>query len=108
MKNYRYLIGVVIGIVLIGGAFLVRNRPLALQESDPTRVIENTPAPTSELVLPTDTVEITEEPTVEAQAENTPTVTIPPTPRTELASTDPSTVNLASGDIQLVELFAFW
>lgn len=31
-----------------------------------------------------------------------------PTPRVGLVATDPSTVNLASGDIQLVEFFAFW
>jgi hypothetical protein len=34
---------------------------------------------------------------------------IRPTPRgNELAASDPSTVNLASGGLQLVELFAFW
>jgi len=32
----------------------------------------------------------------------------PPATKTGLASTDPATVNLASGSIQLVELFAFW
>lgn len=34
--------------------------------------------------------------------------TNPPVAKTSLESTDPSTVNLASGSIQLVELFAFW
>jgi hypothetical protein len=33
---------------------------------------------------------------------------IPPTVRDGLESTDPSVVNLASGEIQLVEFFAFW
>ena len=34
---------------------------------------------------------------------------IKPTPRgNELVATDPSTINLASGQLQLVELFAFW
>jgi len=34
---------------------------------------------------------------------------IKPTPRgNELVATDPSTVNLASGRLQLVEFFAFW
>ena len=32
----------------------------------------------------------------------------PPTVRTELAATDPATVNLASGKPTLVEFFAFW
>ena len=31
-----------------------------------------------------------------------------PTARTGLESTDPGTVNLASGEIQLIEAFAFW
>jgi len=31
-----------------------------------------------------------------------------PTARIELESTNPATVKLASGDIQLIELFAFW
>jgi len=30
------------------------------------------------------------------------------TPRTGLESTDPATVSLASGEIQLIEVFAFW
>ncbi len=31
-----------------------------------------------------------------------------PTPRSGLESTDPATVSLASGEIQLIEVFAFW
>ena len=31
-----------------------------------------------------------------------------PSTRTQLEATDPATVNLASGQLQLVELFAFW
>ena len=31
-----------------------------------------------------------------------------PAPRTELVATDPATVSLASGKVQLVEFFAFW
>ena len=31
-----------------------------------------------------------------------------PTPRTGLESTDPATVSLATGEIQLIEAFAFW
>lgn len=45
------------------------------------------------------------------------TPTLPPTPtaaepqaqaRTELIATDPDTVELASGQVQLIEFFAFW
>lgn len=32
----------------------------------------------------------------------------PPPLKTELQATNPSTVNLASGELQLVEFFAFW
>jgi hypothetical protein len=32
----------------------------------------------------------------------------PPPVKTELEASDPSSVNLASGEIQLVEFFAFW
>ena len=44
--------------------------------------------------------ESTEEAVIEEQA--------PPAPREGLESTDPATVNLASGQLQLVEVFAFW
>jgi len=44
--------------------------------------------------------ESTEEAVIEEQA--------PPAPRAGLESTDPATVNLASGQLQLVEVFAFW
>jgi hypothetical protein len=37
-----------------------------------------------------------------------PTQPAAPTIRTELAATDPATVNLASGQPTLVEFFAFW
>lgn len=37
-----------------------------------------------------------------------PTQPAAPTIRTELAATDPATVNLASGKPSLVEFFAFW
>jgi hypothetical protein len=37
-----------------------------------------------------------------------PTAALAPIVRTELEATDPSTVSLASGELQLVEFFAFW
>ncbi len=33
---------------------------------------------------------------------------VKPTPRPDLHASDPSTVSLASGQLQLVEFFAFW
>lgn len=35
-------------------------------------------------------------------------VSVKPTPRPDLHASDPSTVSLASGQVQLVEFFAFW
>lgn len=107
MKQYRYLVGVLAGIVLIVGAVYVLNRS---QPQDGSEIVleteEQVQVPDTQ-ALPTSTSEIAQNPTEEV-LENTPTVTIPPTPRTEMEGTDPSTVNLASGDIQLVEIFAFW
>ncbi|MCI0521052.1 MAG: hypothetical protein L0Z70_12465 [Chloroflexi bacterium] len=42
----------------------------------------------------------------------TPEDTVPPeviaTPRPGMEATDPATVNLASGEVQFIEFFAFW
>lgn len=37
-----------------------------------------------------------------------PSESSPPPLKTELQATNPSTVNLVSGDLQLVEFFAYW
>ena len=37
-----------------------------------------------------------------------PAEVVKPTPRPDLHASDPSTVSLASGQLQLVEFFAFW
>ena len=62
---------------------------------------DSLPAPTSQVVgeaSPTD-----------ASADPAPTEqVIRPTPRPDLHASDPSTVSLASGQVQLVEFFAFW
>ena len=56
--------------------------------------------------------DISESPQSEAAPESemeTQTQELKPTPRgNELVATNPTTVNLASGQLQLVELFAFW
>ena len=53
------------------------------------------------------------EATVESNVAEEPNETLPeemavPAPRTDLYATDPAAVSLASGDVQLVEMFAFW
>ena len=50
----------------------------------------------------------TQTPATDVADQTKSTGTAQPTPRTELEGTDPDTVNLASGNFQLVELFAFW
>lgn len=50
----------------------------------------------------------TSQPVEEAQAGDTDSPAAPPTPRQDLHASDPSTVSLASGQLQLVEFFAFW
>lgn len=107
MKQNRYLVLILVGIVLVAGVVFLVNRPQAQQESEPILATDEEIQATETLTSPTQTSEIAQNPTVTVQ-ENTPTTTIPPTPRTEMEGTDPTTVNLASGDVQLVEIFAFW
>jgi outer membrane biosynthesis protein TonB len=59
---------------------------------------------TRELTAPGEVDETTQpaEPTEE------PTEMPAPTPRTELQATNPREVNLASGELQFVEFFAYW
>jgi flagellar basal body-associated protein FliL len=60
-------------------------------------VVADTEVPATDIQVSS---ESTEEVVVDEQA--------PPAPRAGLESTDPATVNLASGQLQLVEVFAFW
>ncbi len=48
------------------------------------------------------------EPTTEGISSTETSERVEPTARVGLQGTDPETVNLASGDIQLIEFFAFW
>lgn len=62
--------------------------------------IEELPAPPTIEIVPTATEETVKEP---------PPVAIVPTSRgNALHATDPGTVNIASGQPQLIEFFAFW
>jgi len=53
-------------------------------------------------------VQAQSDPTDEVDGDDNPEQAGVPTPRAGLESTDPATVHLASGDIQLIEFFAFW
>jgi flagellar basal body-associated protein FliL len=114
MENRKILIWITIGVLIIGGlAYIVwpKNGQInvangidgaqqaTLAEQDATE-IQPTIVDTA-----TEEQEEAESSTSEAAAA---TENQAPTPRQELMSTDPQTVNLSSGDIQLIELFAFW
>lgn len=47
-------------------------------------------------------------PTQEPEPESDQVSEVVPTPKAGLVATDPTTVNLASGEPKLVEFFAFW
>jgi hypothetical protein len=114
MEKRKLIIWVVIGVFLVGGiGYIVWPKTAPDSVGEGTETTEQ-PAATEQVVIepsPTrgdvgsDGVTETQPPTSEAVV----ATEIPkPTPRQGLVSTDPQTVNLASGDIQLVELFAFW
>jgi hypothetical protein len=106
MKNYQFLIFILIGVVLIGGASMLL-RPGGgeeIIENEIDEIIETETLAES----PTAAGQVIESPTMESTLENTAEAAIPPTPRLGLESTDPASVELASGKLQLVEIFAFW
>jgi hypothetical protein len=91
--------------------------------SDETPLAADAVEAATEIPLSTDTPEMEEvaataEPSAtddvdeaEALAEedaNLEAQTVAPTPRADLYATDPASVTLASGKVQLVELFAYW
>ena len=114
MENRKILIWVVVGVILVGGIAYIAwpeksqgivEAPMDdTQEPDMTEqvIVEASPTsgePASDGVTESES----------SNSEGTAATDAPaPTPRQELVNTDPNTVNLASGDLQLVELFAFW
>ena len=106
MRDKNKIISVLlIALLLIGIAvvFVVTGR------NERTEQITDQSAQVEEIVNADTEVPITE---VQEAAESTEEAVIeeqaPPAPRAGLESTDPATVNLASGQLQLVEVFAFW
>ena len=97
---------VVILLIGIAGVFIFGSRQGSQEELTATvasEVKSNEVVVTEEVTQATSAVENTPE-TAEVAVEES----ILPTPRTSLESTDPAVVSLASGEIQLVEFFAFW
>ena len=108
MKKFRSLIFILVGIVVVGGTVYALTLFQSNAGPDPTLVVNEEVEKATDLNEPLENVGVNVAPTQEQKQGNTSTVSILPTPRVDLESTDPSSVNLASGGLQLVELFAFW
>lgn len=108
MENKRYLILIFVGLLAVGGITYALLPLPANREAEPAATSEMELVPATEVNPPTETAQSVEMQTAVPALEDMPTETVPPTPRTELEGTDPASVNLASGNLQLVELFAFW
>ncbi len=106
MKNSRlkYLLSGLFALSLILASCSQAQRSVKTEQ--PTTAVEAISSPES--VVTTDTQMKTVEENEPGPIEATEESTEKPTPRAGLVATDPSTVSLASGEIQLVEFFAFW
>ena len=102
------LIGVAIFIIVLSAVFVASSRDpmvieLAIDPATETSPVENygpENTETRDILIAEDTPDSIEVTQV--------VVAAVPTARAGLESTNPDTVKLASGEIQLVELFAFW
>ena len=107
-RKNSILIGVAVFIIVLSVVFVVNRRDPVVVEL----VIESTRETNSvETFVPENTKPIEVSPkegTIDTTENILDAVLVIPTARTGLESTNPETVKLASGDIQFVELFAFW
>jgi len=107
MRDNKKMVMVVVVLVLLVGISAVvlfsgkGNESNVVSVPSKENMVKETEA---KVLTVTETSEDEPESTEEAVMEEAPV----PTPREGLESTDPSTVNLVSGEPQLVELFAFW
>ena len=111
MRDNRKILILIVGVLLIfiiAAIFVVvKRRPAGevVTSGQVTEVDSVEGTGTGNLDVGDDTAsEATPEP-AEATQE---IVAVVPTVRAGLESTDPASVNLVSGNIQLVEIFAFW
>jgi len=106
MKNdqLKYLLSAFFALSVILASCSQVQRSVKTEQ--PTTAVEAISSPESAVTTDTqmNAVEENEPEPIEATEESTEK----PTPRSGLVATDPSTVTLASGEIQLVEFFAFW
>jgi len=99
-KN-KMLYIVILALLLVGIAvvFVITGRG-----EEPEQITEVEEVVVADTEVPVTEMQESSEPTVEADVEEV----APPPLKVGLESTDPATVNLASGQLQLVEAFAFW
>ena len=104
-ENSKILIVIIVAVLLVGiaGAFVVFPRSKGSEQVETNPAIVEEAVVTDSEVLATE-VQETADPTQSEVVDEQ----IIPTPRSGLESTNPATVNLTSGEIQLVEVFAFW
>ena len=103
-KNLKNIMIAGILLIAVSGVAAACSPGIASQDevNQPTPegvLVQNTEIPATEVVQVGDGT-----PSGESESSAPPV----PTARTGLESTDPGTVNLASGQIQLIEAFAFW
>lgn len=98
--------GMIAGILLIGMSAIaaacspgIANQNEVNQPTAAVALVQSTEMPATEVVQVGEGT-----PSGESESSAPPV----PTARTGLESTDPGTVKLASGEIQLIEAFAFW
>lgn len=108
MKQNMRLIGLMTILVLFG-----LSACRGLTGDQPAERQENITPTDTEALTPTETGTVKQEKTATTEgAPSQPTeeskASEKPTARVGLQATDPETVSLASGEIQLVEFFAFW
>lgn len=112
--RFRYLYLLLIALMFVVGctAQNAAVQPTDAVEATPETVAEEIPtdvpaaAPTDEMFIPTDAPTATTAPVSAAASEESGATC--PNRGSGLEATDPSTVALASGDVQLLEFFAFW
>ena len=108
MKNNKIGVFIIAAVLIaaVGFVFLTRGNQSGSEQISQATVLEETVSMDQEeeaVVQPTEETDA-----VQATEEQPAAEEIVPTARVGLQATDPTTANLASGDLQLIEAFAFW
>ena len=117
-RSARVILMTVLGGVLVAAIFLLAACANAPTQPSVEEAAPAIPSPSEELNIETESAEVVEpadepapataEPASEAVSEPTPTDNEVREVRAGLEASNPSGFEIASGDVQLVEFFAFW